>query len=152
MKKLIGLMLVLLVGAAAWRPVLSVLLAPDGIQIGPEAVLPIKEFDEYAFERGELEMTAGEVRTLNFGSAVTFHGGAHCFAEVYNPYVIGFSELEHKVVSFNNDKFLILHAWFDGDTQVMVKNLSSSTVTFANDQIVVACLNTTNFRGQRIRH
>lgn len=113
---------------------LTYIEAPDGIQIGPSSVLPIKEYDEFVFERGSLELTAGEVRTLNFGSNVTFHGGAHCWAEVLNPQ------------TYNNDQFLILHTWFDGEVKVQVRNLSASSVQFDNDQIVVTCANTSNFR------
>lgn len=118
--------------------VLDVVLAPDGIQIGEDigGRLPIKEWDEYPFEHGLGEMTAGEVRTLDFGELPTISAGAKCNSELYNP------------DQHNGDKLLILHSWYfvDGEDRhmyVMVKNLSSSTVDFENDQVIVTCSNST---------
>lgn len=113
---------------------MAVLDAPDGIRIGaeePGGRLPIYGFDEWVFEHNLGEMTGNEVRTLNFGSVDTFRAGEHLLAALYNPNL------------YNGDKLLIQHAWYDGEIKVMVRNLSSSTVDFGNDQISVAGFNTT---------
>lgn len=137
------ILLVLLFSFSVFAGPKSVLQAPDGIQIGSDTDgrLPILQFDEYPFEDGIGEMTAGEVRTLNFGTVSTFAAGAHCLAELSNPQ------------TYNADKLLILHSWYDGTVnppvmKVMVKNLSASTADFSNDQLLVSCWNTNNL-GKR---
>lgn len=112
---------------------MSVTEAPDGIRIGTTDGdrLPMREFDEYPFEHNLGTMTAGEVRTLNFGNVPTFRGGHTLKATLMNP------------ASNNGSKLLIMHAWIDTGVspsviKVMVKNLDSSSVNFGNDQITVS--------------
>lgn len=112
--------------------------APDGIRIGTtdNERLPIYDFDEYVFEHELGEMTAGEVRVLDFGECTTFRGGQTLVACLINPQ------------ANNAQHLLIQHVWYDltGLTpavKVRVRNLSSSTVDFSTDQIVVGGWNTT---------
>lgn len=134
-KYLLVLVAAVFVSAFTWKA-LDVLLAPDGIQIGPSSVLPIKEFDEYVFEMDAEAFAPGQIKTLNFGSDVTFHGGASCSAEVLNP--------------GSDTGLLIRHVWFDGDVKVMVQNTDSSSQEYT-DQVDVTCWNTANFMVRPIK-
>jgi hypothetical protein len=95
----------------------------------------MQDFDEWTFEHGLGVMTANEVRTLNFGNVPTFRGGQNLLANLTNPQ------------ANNAEHLLIQHAWFDTTVtppviKVMVRNLSSSSVDFGNDQVVIGGWNT----------
>lgn len=117
---------------------MAIIEAAEGIRIGTDedGRLPIVSFDEYVFEHNLGEMTANEVRTVDFGEAPTFRLGQNLKASLMNPSI------------HNADKLLIMHAWYDSDginpatLKVMFRNLESSTVDFNNDQVTVGGWNT----------
>lgn len=119
---------------------MSLLLAPDGIQIGPDDRLPIFDFDEWIVTDGtEREigtLTAGEQKTLVFNNISTVRAGARVFAQPLN-----FGSPD-----FHFDKLLIKGAWVSDANQisVLVKNDSSASVTYGVDEWSLMYFNTSN--------
>lgn len=122
---------------------MSVTEAPDGIRIGAEEPgdrLPMLSFDEwpYAGEIGEL--TAGQVKTVDFGELETnfptFRGGETLTARLVDP------------PNNNGDKLLILHAFIQSYISdpskllVYVKNIHTSTVDFGTPEFTITGWNT----------
>ncbi len=101
----------------------------DGVKIGPENSpgdrLALYDFDECVIDQVEFgTMSAGEVKTITVDIAAvcnTLRYGSTLTARPMNP------------ASNDNDKLLILHAWASaaGEAKIMVKNISSSSLTIS---------------------
>lgn len=120
---------------------MSVFHAVDGIKIGPDLEntsdddrLPIFDFDEWSPQSGVGSMSAGETKILTFEGLLTFRAGQTVLVRPLNP------------DQFNQTHLLISHAWCptDGTIKVIVKNMSSSTMDFGNDQWNIGGWNTIN--------
>lgn len=107
---------------------------PEGIKIGPDTEessaddrLPIYDFDEWAAEHEAFTLDAGEQRLLVFSGISTARFGSTVFARPQNPH------------TGNMDKMIVKMAYAsdEGEISVLVKNDSSSQVTYAQDQWVL---------------
>lgn len=121
---------------------MSVVNAPDGILIGDDPnnpnddKLPMLSFDEWTCESNVGQMTAGEVKTITLTGMPTFTGGDTLVVRPLNPQL------------YNQIHLLITHpkamGQGSGEVQVVVRNLSSSTLDFGNDIWVVGGWRTNN--------
>ncbi len=115
---------------------MSVQHAPNGIKIGPDLEmsseddrLPIYDFDEWAINVPTFTLDGGEVTIITVTGLVTARPGSQVVAQPQN-----FHEPLHNLDKLQVKFARVVNA---GEVEIMVKNESSSQVTFGEDQWLI---------------